>query len=300
MAGVIPISDQLSLMFGQTRLGTRLAFAALVVLLAPIAEELLYRGVIQGSVRARSNVVLACLVQAALFAVMHQKSLAFMLTILAGGAAFGALALWRGSLQAPIVAHAAYNAVVAGWLVALFWLNAHVPAANMEEAKSRPDWWLAAPERATPGKNSAAEEYELAVWRFGSPGLQLWKVEAQALDDVRQRFPEDRYYAARSLAGVQEIYLRYLNDPRRAIAAGQELMRSYPDQRDLCERAMVSNARALLTSRHAKSLSPRRPVKMPFAPRRQIPEKSLRERARHPTSTGRRPDDHLWTKNLEK
>jgi len=244
LAGIVPISDRLSLLLAKWPLVARLAFAAIAVLLAPIAEELLYRGVIQCSVRARSNVVLACVVQAALFALMHQRSLEVTLTVFAGGVVYGALALWRGSLLAPMVTHATFNAVGAGWLVALFWLNAHVPAASMEKATARPEWWSDAPRLATQDWISAAEQHELAVWRFGSSGLQLWKVEAQALEDVRQGFPGDSHYAARSLAGIQEIYLRYLNDPRRAITTGQELIASYPDQRELCARAMISNARA--------------------------------------------------------
>jgi hypothetical protein len=84
------------------------------------------------------------------------------------------------------------------------------------------------------------------VWRFGSRGLQLWKVEAKALEDVRRRFPGDRDTAALSLAGVQVICLRYLHDPRRAIMTGQELIAAYPRQRELCARAVLSNVRACL------------------------------------------------------
>jgi hypothetical protein len=219
----------------------------MAVLLAPIAEELLYRGALQGSIRARFNIYCACLVQAALFAFMHQKSLAVMLTIFVGGLTYGMIVYWRNSLFVSMVTHATFNAVGAGWLVLLFWLNAHNPAANMTEAQSPPIWLPKAPPIATPERSTAARQFELVVHRFGSQGLQLWKAEIHGLEEVRRRFPDDHHYAALSLVAIQEIYLLYLNDPRRAVAAGQELIDLHPRQRKLCARATVFNARACLS-----------------------------------------------------
>ena len=41
------------------------------------------------------------------------------------------------------------------------------------------------------------------------------------------------------MEGIQEVYLRYLHDPRRAIIVGQQLLEEYPQQR-------ASQARAVL------------------------------------------------------
>ena len=99
----------------------------------------------------------------------------------------------------------------------------------------------------TPERSTAAEQFELVVQRFGSQGLQLWKAEIHGLEQVRRRFPDDHPYAAKSMAAIQEIYLYYLNDPRRAVTAGQELIDQYPRERELCARTTIFNARACLT-----------------------------------------------------
>lgn len=246
LAGLIPISDRLSLLLLETPLPTRLAFFAMAVLLAPIAEELLYRGALQGSICERFNIYVACLVQAILFALMHQKSLAVMLTIFVGGLVYGMIAYWRHSLLVSIATHATFNTIGAGWLVLLFWLNAHNPAANMAEAQSPPVWLSRAPVITIPEQSTAAEQFEMVVQRFGSQGLQLWKAEIHGLEEVRRRFPDDNRHGALSLAAIQEIYLLFLNDPRRAVVAGRELIEEYPRQRELCARATVFNARACL------------------------------------------------------
>ena len=255
LAGLIPISDRLSVLILETSLPVRLAFFAMAVVLAPIAEELLYRGALQGSIRARFNIYCACLVQAALFALMHQKSLAVMLTIFVGGLAYGMIAYWRDSLFVSMVTHATFNAVGAGWLVLLFWLNAHNPAATMTEAQSPPTWLSKAPAIVTPERPAAGQQFELVVQRFGSQGLQLWKAEIHGLEEVRRRFPDDNHYAALSMVAIQEIYLLYLSDPRRAVIAGQELIDRYPRQRELCARATVFNARACHSFGDVKALA---------------------------------------------
>lgn len=247
LAGLIPISDRLSLLILETSLPVRFAFFAMAVMLAPIAEELLYRGALQGGIRARFNIYSACLVQATLFALMHRTTLAVMLTIFVGGLAYGMIAHWRNSLLVSMVTHATFNAIGTGWLVLLFWLNAHNPAANMIEAQSPPIWLSKAPMPVTPERSTAAKQFELVVHRFGSQGLQLWTAEIQGLEEVRRRFPDDNHYAALSLVAIQEIYLFYLHDPRRAVTAGQELIERYPRQRELCARATVRNARACLS-----------------------------------------------------
>jgi hypothetical protein len=251
LAGLIPISDRLSLVVLESPLSVRLGFFAIAVLLAPIGEELLYRGALQGSITARFNIYVACLLQAFLFALMHQKSLVVMLTIFVGGLAYGMVVHWRKSLFASISTHAAFNAVGAGWLVLLFWLNAHDPAANMSAAKSPPGWLSESPGVLIPERGTAAEQFDLVIQRFGSQGLQLWKLEIQGLAHVRQRFPDDNHYGALSLA-TQEIYLLYLDDPWRAITAGQELLDRYPQQRELCARATIVNVRACLSLQESR------------------------------------------------
>ena len=98
------------------RFQTRALFPALVLgLLAAPAEELFWRGVVQERLVARlgawRGVALASAIAVALALATGEPFLA-----LATGptyAAFGALAVWRRSLAAPILAHAAWTLLIA-------------------------------------------------------------------------------------------------------------------------------------------------------------------------------------------
>jgi membrane protease YdiL (CAAX protease family) len=226
----MPLVDPLEQVIGNAPLAVRLEFLVLAAVLAPISEELLYRGVVQSSLAPRFGLVLACILQAALFGLMHPRGWVLMLAVFVGGLAYGALALWRGCLLPSIVAHAGANGVIAGWLLALFWLNAHTPASTMAEAQQEPAWRSQPPLLAIPHKETAQEQYEAALRRFGSFGLQLRKDQIKAFETVRERFPKDDEFGAWSMLGVQEVYLRYLDDPRRAIIVGERLLAEYPHQ----------------------------------------------------------------------
>jgi membrane-associated protease RseP (regulator of RpoE activity) len=82
----------------------------LAVTAIPLAEELFYRGLVHGAVR-RYNVALALVVQAALFAAMHQYDLTYALFVFAGGLVFGLIYEWRRTLITPIAAHFTGNTV---------------------------------------------------------------------------------------------------------------------------------------------------------------------------------------------
>lgn len=242
----VPVSDPLEQVVGHAPLAVKLVFLVLAVVLAPISEELLYRGVLQSSLVPRIGLVMACLVQAALFGLMHQRGWVVILAVFGGGLAYGALVLWRGCLLPSIVVHASLNGLIAGWLLALFWINAHLPAATMIEAQQKPLWWDEPPMLTIPQKETAQEQHEVALRRFGSLGLQLRKDQIKAFNTVRHQFPKNTEYGARSLVGIQEVYLRYLSDPRRAIVTGEQLLEEYSDQRSSQAEAMFRIAEAYL------------------------------------------------------
>ncbi len=242
----VPVSDPLEQVVGQSSLSVRIAFLFLAAVMAPFSEELLYRGVLQSSLVPRVGLVLACLVQAVVFGLMHQRGLTVILAVFVGGAAYGALALWRGCLLSSIVTHASLNGLIAGWVLALFWLNAHTPAATLAEAQQNPSWWDETPVLNIPYKDSAAEQHDVALRYFGSRGLQLRKVQIKAFELVPERFPENADYCARSLEGIQEVYLTYLKDPWRSIVVGKQLLTEYPKQRESNARAVLQIAKANL------------------------------------------------------
>ena len=105
-----------------TSVGTLLINIALMALLPACAEELTFRGVIQGMIiksgesRVKSHV--AVWVTAILFSAIHVQFYGFVPRMLLG-ALFGYMLVWTGSLWVPIVMHFVNNAVtvVTYWLV---------------------------------------------------------------------------------------------------------------------------------------------------------------------------------------
>jgi membrane protease YdiL (CAAX protease family) len=89
------------------------------VLLAPIFEELIFRGVLYGTLRVRLGIWLAALTSAAVFAVAHGYGIAGFVSVFASGALWAWTYERTGSLLPAMAAHVANNAAVA---LTLLWL----------------------------------------------------------------------------------------------------------------------------------------------------------------------------------
>lgn len=101
------VTEQLGpLLAGRSRLQL-----ALLALLAGVAEEVLFRGVIQVGLARAFSPAWALLAASSLFGLAHFASAAY--AVLAGvvGAYLGALFLLQGNLLVPVVAHALYDFV---------------------------------------------------------------------------------------------------------------------------------------------------------------------------------------------
>ena len=85
-----------------------LPMAAVLLVVGP-CEELFWRGFVQA--RAGFAVALAC------YAAVHvwERKAVLILAAVAGGAFWGALFAWRGTLVAPIVSHALWDLAVVVW-----------------------------------------------------------------------------------------------------------------------------------------------------------------------------------------
>ena len=84
----------------------------LVVVAAPFAEEVFFRGFLYGSLRARLGVWPALLASSAIFGVFHLAGGPILVPLLfLVGLAFALLYEWRRSLVASIAAHATFNAI---------------------------------------------------------------------------------------------------------------------------------------------------------------------------------------------
>jgi membrane protease YdiL (CAAX protease family) len=81
----------------------------LVLLLVGPCEELFWRGLVQ----ARAGFVVALVCYAAVH--LWERKTVLVLAAVAGGAFWGALFAWRGTLVAPIVSHALWDLAVVVW-----------------------------------------------------------------------------------------------------------------------------------------------------------------------------------------
>lgn len=89
--------------------GGAVLLVAIVVLGAPLVEEVVYRGLLQSSFSARLGRLAGWAIGAALFAVIHLQAVEIP-GLLVAGLVFGAGLLLTGRLGASVLAHMAFNA----------------------------------------------------------------------------------------------------------------------------------------------------------------------------------------------
>ncbi len=92
-------------------------FALVVVVGAPFAEELFFRGLVLRAMEKTWGTTVALIGSSVVFGITHLQLLQFP-ALTAAGLVFGALAVRTGRLGAPILAHMAFNAVT---VVNLLW-----------------------------------------------------------------------------------------------------------------------------------------------------------------------------------
>jgi hypothetical protein len=85
--------------------------------LAGVAEELLFRAVLQGGMARAWGQVPALLLAGALFGACHWITPAYALIAGLMGCYLGGLWWWRDNLLTPVISHAVYDAVALIWLV---------------------------------------------------------------------------------------------------------------------------------------------------------------------------------------
>ncbi|MEM7623325.1 MAG: CPBP family intramembrane glutamic endopeptidase [Planctomycetota bacterium] len=98
----------------------------MVVLLAtvwaPLCEELVFRGALQRHLRSRRAVPVASVLTAVMFAFMHGYGFLLVCPLIALGTVFSLMREWRGSLIAPITAHALHNGTIMVMLISTLYL----------------------------------------------------------------------------------------------------------------------------------------------------------------------------------
>ncbi len=83
-----------------------------LVVWAPLVEESIFRGALFRHLRGRMSLVWGVLVTAAAFGIIHPYTTAGLIEVAFMGIVFALLRHWRGSLIAPMVAHALHNGLV--------------------------------------------------------------------------------------------------------------------------------------------------------------------------------------------
>ncbi len=90
---------------------------ALATIWAPIVEEAIFRGALFRHLRARRGLFAGAAISAVVFGVMHPYPFFLLLPVITLGFVFAMLREWRGSLIAPITAHALHNGMLVTMLV---------------------------------------------------------------------------------------------------------------------------------------------------------------------------------------
>lgn len=90
-------------------------FAAAIV--APLAEETVFRGLLYRQLRGAVGIILAMIVVSFLFAVIHPQGWFGIPPLMGLALVFNFFREWRGSLIAPMVAHGINNAAVLTFLI---------------------------------------------------------------------------------------------------------------------------------------------------------------------------------------
>lgn len=100
-----PVMDQFQ---GGGTFGLILIFLVACVL-APILEEIMFRGVFYHYLRGSNPALIAALLSGVIFAAIHPQGIAAIPVLASIGIVFALIREWRGSLIASMVAHSCNN-----------------------------------------------------------------------------------------------------------------------------------------------------------------------------------------------
>ncbi|MBI5025714.1 MAG: CPBP family intramembrane metalloprotease [Nitrospirae bacterium] len=216
----------------------KILFLIMGFTLAPVAEELFFRGFLYNAFKTRLPISLAAVIQAVLFAIIHPYSLANRFLIFLIGIALVIVYEKRKTLLSPIIVHGIKNAFPIIPLVVLTVQNLHTPAQDWNEAMKRPEWFESSPPSYVERKKDGMQQWQYAIDTWGSGGSKQWKKEVNAFNAVCFWFPEDSTACAKAKLGIVHIYHYYLNDYRRAIIETDDLLSKYPDLRETAAAAL--------------------------------------------------------------
>lgn len=111
LGGVVPTEAPLEPLGFSADRSRLVVLAVLAVVVGPISEEVFFRGMIYNALRRRTNPVVAAILQAAAFGLLHPFHVFYRLIIAVVGLVLAMIYEWRKTLLTPILVHALTNAV---------------------------------------------------------------------------------------------------------------------------------------------------------------------------------------------
>lgn len=198
-----------------------------IAVVAPVSEEIFFRGFLHGMFKHRIGRYASGVVQAVLFGTLHTYDPQHMVF----GILFGLLLVWvyeaRQTLLTPIFVHATLNTLATLPVMALLLLNSHTPAPDMERASILPEWYGSGVwEQMVERQDLAQEQLDYARTTFGREGAGIWKAEVAALEKVGAWHDHAVLTAAEAEVGIIEVMGYELRDPRRGIVLADSLLAS--------------------------------------------------------------------------
>jgi membrane protease YdiL (CAAX protease family) len=106
-------------------------FVCIATFIAPLCEEVFFHGFLQSALRMRMPVVVAALVQSAVFAIGHTFGMLHGVAVFILGLILTTACEWRKSLLTSIFVHAGNNLVASLGFVALVILNSNTPVLGI-------------------------------------------------------------------------------------------------------------------------------------------------------------------------
>ena len=109
-----------------------LTLIVLAIMVAPISEEVFFRGMLYNALRRRWPLAVALLAQAVVFGLFHPFGLVHRGLIVVVGLGLGVLYEWRKTLIAPILMHIGFNSVGLAMLSLSTTLAANAPVLGVQ------------------------------------------------------------------------------------------------------------------------------------------------------------------------
>jgi membrane protease YdiL (CAAX protease family) len=211
--------------------------------IAPVAEELLFRGLLYNALRRHMMPIMAIVLQALVFVLAHYRmpetNVIYLLIVFVSGIVLAGVYEWRKTIWSPIALHVLIDFAFAGPVIVLMILNSHTPAKTWQQAELPPDW-LKADFTGIKRMDTGEEQRLYAINTWGGNGLRLWKKEIQAFEAVCKWFPDDRQACAKARCGIAWVYTWYLKDHRRAVVESNQILSEFRHQPEICAEALIT------------------------------------------------------------